>query len=89
MQVSRHRKIVEDHMAKVIALSLHIGLLMIYGVAPSQTYSQNYPKSESLLELVFDQTTPDDAIKILGQPITDKIDQLDVSAMGKWLTLPI
>lgn len=45
----------------------------------------NRPRADGFRGLVLNQTSPDDAIRVLGQPASDKVDRLNVSKLSKWL----
>src|SRR5207244_9658021 len=45
----------------------------------------NGPHADGFRRLILNQTSSEDAIRILGQPAVDKTDRLDASKVGKWL----
>jgi len=59
-------------------------LLLIYLTFPGPLLGQsnNVPRPG---DLIFTKTTSKDAIDMLGQPIAEKVDGLDISKVGKWL----
>jgi hypothetical protein len=36
--------------------------------------------------LTLDKSTPEDAIRVLGQPLSDKLDELRFRVIDKWIT---
>jgi hypothetical protein len=47
---------------------------------------QDKPKPDRWRGLVLDQSTPEDAVKILGQPSQDKIGKLTVYDLQRWVS---
>ena len=47
--------------------------------------SANSPRTDGFRALILNQTTSKEAINLLGQPVSDKLDSLDISKVGKWL----
>jgi hypothetical protein len=47
--------------------------------------TESKPRPDGFGGLVLNQTTPEDAVGILGQPAKDVFDRLDVSEVSKWL----
>ena len=45
----------------------------------------NASRADGFRGLILNQTTSEDATRILGKPAADKTDRLDVSKMSKWL----
>src|SRR5437870_4967273 len=45
----------------------------------------NRPRADGFRGLVLNQTTSEDAVKMLGEPASDKVDRLNVSKLSKWL----
>ncbi len=45
----------------------------------------NRPRADGFRGLILNQTTSEDAVKMLGQPTSDKVDRLNVSKVSKWL----
>ena len=45
----------------------------------------NSPRADGFRGLILNQTTSEEAVRILGQPVTDKTDRLDVAKLSKWL----
>jgi len=46
---------------------------------------QTNEKADTFHGLVLNQTSSEDAIKVLGQPAADKTDRLDLPKLSKWL----
>lgn len=61
-----------------------IALLLIPTLSYSQDSSQ--PQPDRWRGLILDQSTPEDAIRILGKPANDKIGKLYVLKIQSWLT---
>lgn len=57
--------------------------LTLAGVVFAQ--ADNAPRQDGFRDLIFVTTTSADAIAMLGQPVADKVDALDMSKVGKWL----
>lgn len=64
-----------------------IKLLSCIVLAGTTAFAQASGKghSDRFQGLVLNQTSSEDAIKILGPPAADKTDRLDVSKLAKWL----
>ena len=45
----------------------------------------NSPQADGFRGLILNQTTAEEAARILGPPIADKTDRLDVAKLSKWL----
>ena len=45
----------------------------------------NNPRADGFRGLILNQTTSEEAVRILGQPVADKTDRLDVAKLSKWL----
>src|SRR5205807_5988688 len=45
----------------------------------------NNSRADGFRGLILNQTTSEEAVRILGQPVTDKTDRLDVAKLSKWL----
>ena len=43
------------------------------------------PRADGFRGLILNQTTSEEALRILGQPVADKTDRLDVEKLSKWL----
>ena len=56
---------------------------LIAGSAMAQ--APNGPRADAFRGLILNQTSSEDAIRILGQPAGDKTDRLDLSKISKWL----
>jgi len=56
---------------------------LIAGSATAQAPSG--PRADGFRGLILNQTSSEDAIRILGQPAGDKTDRLDASKVSKWL----
>src|SRR5207253_9593018 len=62
-------------------------ILLVYGalLAANASAQANVPRADGFRGLILNQTTAEDAIRILGPPAADKIDRLNVSKLSKWL----
>lgn len=62
-------------------------LTLCYAILATSLLAQSDkgPRPDGFRGLILNQTTSKEAIDILGQPVADKIDRLDVSKVGKWL----
>jgi hypothetical protein len=69
-------------LTKFMALLFALILLTTTAWPSPQTYP---PNPDGFKALLLDQTTPDDALNILGPADADEVGSLDVSKMGKWL----
>ena len=45
----------------------------------------NSPRADGFRGLILNQTTSEEAVRILGQPVTDRNDRLDLAKLSKWL----
>src|SRR2546430_12509752 len=45
----------------------------------------NSPRADGFRGLILNQTTAEEALRILGPPVADKTDRLDVAKLSKWL----
>jgi len=43
------------------------------------------PRADGFRGLILNQTTSEEAVRILGQPVADKTDRLDVAKLSRWL----
>jgi len=43
------------------------------------------PRADGFRGLILNQTTSEEAVRILGQPVADKTDRLEVAKLSKWL----
>jgi hypothetical protein len=62
---------------------LTLCLLLLAVTVLSQ--SDNRPRPDGFRGLILNQTTAKEATDILGQPVADKLNRLEVSKIGKWL----
>lgn len=62
-------------------------LMFCYMIFAANVFAQsdNSPRPDGFRGLILNQTTSKEAIDILGQPVSDTLDRLDVSKVGKWL----
>jgi len=62
-------------------------LLACAALLASNAFAQvgNAPRADGFRGLILNQTTSEDAIRILGQPVADKTDRIDASKLTKWL----
>jgi len=63
-------------------LALLSWVVLIAGNAMAQASG---PRADGFRGLILNQTSSEDAIRILGQPAGDKTDRLDLSKISKWL----
>lgn len=77
-------------MKLLVTFSLLLGLtLSVFGqIEPTQPKSDS-PQPDRWRGLIIDEATPDDAIKLLGEPKKDKIDSLQVFGIRDWLSKQI
>jgi hypothetical protein len=68
-------------MWRVVTLFAWLTVLAINGLAQAE----NRPQPDGFRGLILDQTTAEDAIRIIGQPAKEEVDRLEVSELGKWL----
>jgi hypothetical protein len=65
-----------------------IFMLLVCGAlfaANAWAQAGNAPRPDGFRGLILNQTSSEDAIRVLGQPAADKVDKLDVSKLAKWL----
>ena len=67
-------------MMKIITL-LSIAVLL----AANALAQSSGPRADGFRGLMLNQTTSEEAVRILGQPAADKTDRLDVAKLSKWL----
>jgi hypothetical protein len=48
--------------------------------------AKSLPVKDGWNGLVIDESTPEDAIRLYGQPLEDKVDRLSIQIVDKWLT---
>lgn len=62
-------------------------LMLCYAIIVASVFAQsdNRPRPDGFRGLILNQTTSKEAIEMLGQPVSDKLDRLDISKIGKWL----
>lgn len=68
-------------MKKSLALLASLALL----TANAFAQGSNSSRADGFRGLILNQTTSEDAARILGQPAADKVDRLDVTKISKWL----
>ena len=68
-------------MKKSLALLASLALL----TANAFAQGSNSSRADGFRGLIPNQTTSEDAARILGQPAADKVDRLDVTKISKWL----
>ena len=54
-------------------------------LAANASGQTNNSRADGFRGLILNQTTSEEAVRILGQPLTDKTDRLDVAKLSKWL----
>ena len=65
---------------------LRFALLSTAVLLATNAFAQgNSPRADGFRGLILNQTTSEEAVRILGQPVTDKTDRLDVAKLSKWL----
>jgi len=65
-----------------------IPILLAYATllaANALAQTGNKPRADGFRGLILNQTTSEDAVKMMGQPASDKVDHLNVSKLSKWL----
>jgi hypothetical protein len=63
-----------------------ITLLSIAVLLAANAFAQSSgPRADGFRGLMLNQTTSEEAVRILGQPAADKTDRLDVAKLSKWL----
>jgi hypothetical protein len=64
-------------------------LLVSVSLFAANAWSQtgNAPRPDGFRGLILNQTSTEDAIRVLGQPAGDRVDRLNVSKLSKWLDL--
>ena len=70
------------HLAKII--SLLIVIFFCANVVVAQ--EQDSPKPDKWRGLVLNESTPEDAIRILGQPAKDSMNRIFAEPIDNWLT---
>jgi hypothetical protein len=60
-------------------------VLLTTAVMAQSSGSQTGANPDRFGSLILDQTSPDEAIKALGNPESDKLDRLNASKLDKWL----
>jgi hypothetical protein len=65
---------------------LYIALLIIVSTVLIFGQNQDASKHDELSGLVIDQTTPEEAIKLLGSPKRDNVDKIDVQTIERWIS---
>ena len=68
-------------MTRSLTLTAYAALVATTALAQAR----NSPRADGFRGLILNQTTAEDAIRMLGQPALDKVDRLDVSRLNKWL----
>ena len=68
----------------VITVLTLIGVIVL--ASPSFSQQTNAYKPDGWQGLTLDQSTPEDAVRTLGQPVNDKIDRLRIHLIDKWMT---
>lgn len=68
-------------MRKGFNLLAYVALLATTALAQAG----NSPRADGFHGLILNQTSSEEAIRMLGQPALDKVDRLDVSRIEKWL----
>ena len=54
-------------------------------LAANASGQTNNSRADGFRGLILNQTTSEEAVRILGQSVTDKTDRLDVAKLSKWL----
>ena len=68
-------------MKKFPLLLAYVALLTANAVAQPA----NRPRADGFRGLILNQTTAEEAVKMLGEPASDRVDRLNVSKLSKWL----
>ena len=77
-------KVRENERKTVITALTLIGIIVLGPASFSQ--QTNAYKSDGWQGLTLDRNTPEDAVRTLGQPASDKIDRLRIHLIDKWIT---
>src|SRR5438309_5117693 len=65
---------------------LRFVVLSIAALVAATAFAQSScPRADGFRGLMLNQTTSEEAVRILGQPVADKTDRLDVAKLSKWL----
>jgi len=65
---------------------LRFVVLSIAALVAATAFAQsNNPRADGFRGLILNQTTSEEAVRILGQPVADKTDRLEVAKLSKWL----
>ena len=62
-----------------------VPLLYLVLLAANAFAQSSGPRADGFRGLMLNQTTSEEAVRILGQPAADKTDRLDVAKLSKWL----
>ena len=62
-----------------------VPLLCAVLLATTAFAQSNNPRADGFRGLILNQTTSEEAVRILGQPVADKTDRLDVAKLSRWL----
>ena len=62
-----------------------VSLLYLVLLAANAFAQSSGPRADGFRGLMLNQTTSEEAVRILGQPVADKTDRLDVAKLSKWL----
>jgi hypothetical protein len=79
---------------KYLAASLTLTLVVCAASAlgqqtpqpPQSSQSLSKPLSDRWQNLILDQTTPEEALGLLGKPASDKVDQLQIHNIDRWIS---
>ncbi len=64
----------------------HVALLTLLLVFAVTAQEQDKPMPDRWRGLIIDESTPEDAVKILGQPKKDALSKMDAPPVGHWLS---
>ncbi|MBA3442197.1 MAG: hypothetical protein H0T92_20250 [Pyrinomonadaceae bacterium] len=72
-------------MKRLTRISFLLTLIIAHAILGT-AQEQDKPMPDRWRGLILDQSTPDDAIRVLGQPSKDKTDNLAPSRIDAWIT---
>lgn len=67
----------------------HSALFTLLFILTGVAQGQGKPMPDRWRGLVIDESTPEDAIRILGQPQSDKLSDLPVRRLNNWITMKV
>lgn len=73
-------------MKRFVNLVLLIGSILACALVTNAQATVDRAQPDGWHGLVIDQSTPQDAINLLGKPASDKLDSVDIHGVDKWIT---